>query len=48
MAQRERHAQFAHELGRGEGDVVRAELWSEDDHSLAFTNPIYTEATRGR
>jgi hypothetical protein len=40
--------ELTHELGRGEGGVVRAELWSEEDHPLAFTNPIYTEATRRR
>jgi hypothetical protein len=36
------------ELGRGEGAVVRAELWGEKGHPLAFTNPIYTAATRAK
>lgn len=40
--------EVSHDLARGEGNVVRAELWSEGDHPLAFTNPIYTEATRAR
>ncbi len=37
---------LSHDLARGEGNVVRAELWSGDGHPLAFTNPIYGEAKR--